>query len=242
MTTLRGVDLASYQGLPDFVQMRAAGFNFALIKATQGTSYVNPFLHAALRAARDAGMLVAFYHFAEPGTNTPEAEAAHFLDVVGPLLQPGDVTSLDLETGDGNLAAWALAWLQAVETAVGAKPLLYSGLWFMQPHDLTGNPELAVYGLWLAAYQAQEPDAPAPWPFIAVWQDSGGTTVPGVVGPCDTDVFYGDESQWRAYGVPEPQLIPFDDAERLKLVGFVAGGSGVGDIQKWVGQHKDVAA
>ncbi len=199
---LQGIDIASYQGLPDFAQVAASGVSFVVTKATEGTGYVNPtFCHNWLQSPA-AGLARAAYHFARPDESGPEAQASFFLHTLGPL-SPGDVLVLDLESGSGNVLNWTLGWLRAVWLATGARPLLYSGTWFMEPHGLTGNAELSEYGLWLAAYQSAPPSPPPNWPFWAIWQYSDKGIVPGIAGPVDLDYFNGDDiSRFKAYGVP----------------------------------------
>lgn len=188
--------------MPDFQQVAASGIAFVVDKATESTGYVNPRFAQTWPAIKAAGLLRGVYHYAKPDSSSPEDEAAHFLATVQPALEPGDVLALDMEEGTGNLLDWTLRWLRTVEAAVGCKPLFYSGNYFMVPHGLTGNAELAQHGLWLAAYQAQPPPLPDPWEFIAIWQMSGSGTVPGVAGQVDLDLFLGDADQFRAYGVP----------------------------------------
>jgi lysozyme len=199
---LEGIDIASYQGAPDFAQVAASGVTFVITKATESVTYVNPYFRRNWSAIAAAGLCRGVYHFARFDASTPEAEADFFLAVVGDWA-PGDVPVLDIESGWGHQEDNCLRWLSRVEAALGCRPLLYSGVWYMEPHGLTRSPALAEYGLWLAAYQHTPPAAPADWPFWAIWQYSDAGVVPGIVGPCDRDRFNGDDpSRFAAYGVP----------------------------------------
>lgn len=129
------------------------------------------------------GITRGAYHFARPDLSSAADEADWFLRVVGDCA-PTDLLALDLEVGGGNLANWALTWLQIVEQRTGCRPFLYSGRWFMEPHGLC-TAALARYPLWLAAYQDDLPDPPAPWQAIAIWQYSDRGSVPGIAGPVD---------------------------------------------------------
>ncbi len=243
--SLHGLDIASYQGVPDFGAVAAAGYTFVLDKATEGTSYLSQRFAQTWPAILQAGLARAAFHFARPTQNDPVSEDRWFLQQVGAQLAPGDVVALDLEddptpTDTTDFLAWTLTWLQDVTAAVGCRPLVYSRLDYLQRHNLL-DARLAQYGLWLAAYQPAEPSPPAPWPFIAVWQ-SGQGTVSGVAGPVDLDTFYGTVDQFRAYGVPRPQPAPkppLGDADRYQLVKYVCGGSGVADLTAWLSQFSD---
>lgn len=209
--SISGIDVSSYQGTVNWPAVAGAGYQFAAVKATEGVGYVNPFFAVQWAGAKQAGMVRIAYHFAQPSQSAAADEAAFFLSTVG-RLEPGDGLALDLESGGGNLLSWALTFLRAVEAAVGFKPFFYSGLWFMQPAGLVGSPDLAQYGLWLAAYQANAPAPPAPWQFWAIWQTGQGS-VPGVGGVCDLDVFNGTADQLRAYGM---QVSPMDPCAALR--------------------------
>lgn len=235
--SLSGIDVSSWQGAAiDWNAVAGAGYAFSLAKATEGVGYVNPAFAAQWTGAQAAGLVRAAYHFALPNQNSAPDEAAYFLKAVaanGGLL-PGDALALDVEAGNGDLLPWVSAFLQATEAAVGFKPFLYSRTEFMASHGLL-DPSLADNGLWLAQYQAQQPPAPAPWEFVAIWQ-SGQGNVPGISGLVDLNTFNGDRTALLKYGAPPKPA--WDDAARLKLVGYISGGSGPADIAAWVRQYE----
>lgn len=211
--TINGVDISNWNGAINWPAAAATGIAFALTNCTEGTYFVAPTYAADWAGMKAAGIARGCFHFARPSLSQPAAEAAYFLAHVGPL-EPGDVVALDLEDGVGDLSAWALTWLQIVEAAIGFKPLLYSGPWFMDAHGITGNAALSAYGLWLADWGVATPTVPAPWTFYAIWQSSAQGTVAGVPGPCDLDSFNGTVEQFRAYGLPPkpaPKLPTNDD-------------------------------
>lgn len=197
-----GIDVSSYQVDTDWRTVARCGQQFAFIKATEGVGYVNPQFARDRQGATDAGLAVGFYHFAQPEQNPdPVTEAHYFLENVA-VLERGDILALDIESGAGPLQAWCTIWLRTVEREAGFKPLIYSGDWFMKPHQLEYNDDLAEYGLWLAAYQTTIPDPLPNWGFFAVWQYGQGP-VPGVRGQCDLNLFNGDSvAQLRRYGKP----------------------------------------
>lgn len=209
----RGIDVSSHQGSIDWPAVAASGISFAFIKATEGTDYINPnFAHGWLMARR-LGLSRGAYHFADPGENSAEDEAAWFLEQIEEAggLAAGDLLALDLESGSGDLGPWTLAWLHAVEREVSFKPLVYTGAWFSVPHNLGAYPDLGQYGLWLAAYQEQMPSPPQPWAFVAVWQHSDAGQVPGIRGAVDLDLFNGDISRLPLYGKPSTPPPPAPD-------------------------------
>lgn len=60
---VRGVDVSRYQGEVDWPVLAGQGIDFAFIKATEGSSYVDPHFALNLKGATDAGLRVGAYHF-----------------------------------------------------------------------------------------------------------------------------------------------------------------------------------
>lgn len=211
---IAGIDVSNWQGLVNWDQVAGAGKAFAFCKASEGIGFTDRTFAANWIGARAAGLIRGAYHYALPSENGPEAEAAHFLRVIEAAggLEPGDLLALDLEDVrapmGSDLSGWALGFLRVVEAATGVRPLLYSGAWYMRGRGLTENADLAEYGLWLAAYQAEPPAAPEPWPGLAIWQHTNEAEVPGVDGKCDGNHFFGDVKQLRAYGRQGAALPP----------------------------------
>jgi len=135
-----GQDWASYQP----AEPSTSGLGFAIIKVTEGLGYVNPRWVSQRNAARDAGLVVGYYHYPHMG-NSPEAEADRFLALADP--QPGELVVLDWEGYDaankGVSAAAQLAykerWLRYVKAQVPHLPVgMYCNTDYWQRVDTTG--------------------------------------------------------------------------------------------------------
>lgn len=87
---IQGIDVASYQG----ETYQTSGLDFVFVKATQGTSYVNPKMGKQAATARTAGLVLGFYHFLVTGN--VKAQAAYFVDKAASL--QGDLLVVDWET------------------------------------------------------------------------------------------------------------------------------------------------
>jgi lysozyme len=204
-TTLpTGVDVASYQGYPDWNAVAQAGYQFAFTKVTEDTGYLNPTFEHNWARIKAAGMSRGCYHFARPGVRDAEDEADYCLRMIAEHggLAEGDLLALDLEAGSGDLGQWVLDFLHRCEAVAGVRPLVYTGAWFSGPHNLAAYPEIGQYGLWLASYQAQMPPAPPPWQVVAFWQLSSSGRVPGIAGDVDLNVFNGPAENIKLYGKP----------------------------------------
>ncbi len=156
---ISGVDVSAYQPST----FSTTGLDFALIKATEGRSYVNPRMNAQAAHARSAGLVVGFYHFLWPGN--VDAQARYFVDRCASV--EGDVLAVDWETtGEGTRATCAEkdAFLKRVKTLRPShRVILYCNRDFWLNRDTTSY---AGDGLWIADYvSAGHPRITATWLF-----------------------------------------------------------------------------
>jgi lysozyme len=202
---LPGIDVSNNNGQIDWGAVAGAGYGFAVAKASEGTDFVDSYFAANWAGMKANGMVRGAYHFARPDDNSAENEANFFLDTIqGQVgdLEAGDFLALDLEVGSGDLGAWALQFLQTVYNRVGFRPVLYCSPGFMDSHGITSQQALADFGLWLADWEGTEPNPPAPWQLLALWQDNDDTTVAGIAGNVDGDYFNGTRDELVRYGKP----------------------------------------
>lgn len=190
------LDVSSYQGECDFRRAKKAMPKLVgvWVKATQGTGYVNPYLHVQTGAARLAGLRVGFYHYADPDSNEDAAyEASFFARTVSALTWRNDLKPvLDSESWEPRLTPaeqvmWARHWNAGVKAKLNAGPMFYSYAAFI--NRLAPKTPIG-YGLWLAAYSHNDgkeyPYAvPAPWVKAVAHQFTSQGRVPGIGGPVD---------------------------------------------------------
>ena len=60
---VRGIDVSAHNGEIDFPIVRDDGYEFVLIKATEGATFKDRRFISNLRRAREAGLKVGAYHF-----------------------------------------------------------------------------------------------------------------------------------------------------------------------------------
>lgn len=217
---MRGIDISHHQndkGKVDLKTARAAGYEFCIVKCTQGTTYKDQFYEKNKKMTREAGMLFGVYHFAgnfnpKDQKNYPQdpiKEAEQFLKHVGDLL-PGEIVVLDFETHVlKDPVGWCSTWLKHVESKLGFRPMLYTYHEFLKKYDWT-KVSSANYGLWAARYglQQQNPNnlfrpATGSWDFFAIWQYCSKGSVPGLIGNIDLNTCDMDMKTLRKYGKPE---------------------------------------
>ena len=185
---MRGVDVNGTKGPVDWARVRAAGFDFAFVKATEGRTFNDERFAFNRRAAKAAGLVVGAYHFARPDNNRPEAEVQHFMQVARP--QRGELLpALDWETNPPT-ADWALRFLRALERAIGAPPILYTFPDFLRR---TGSfAAFHRFPLWYARYGANDgqvhPTSPPSGFRFAVHQFTSNGHASGISGVADLNL------------------------------------------------------
>lgn len=199
MALLEGVDVSHHEGQINWQKAKAAGLSFAMIKATQGTTFVDPMARTNLTACRAAGIVPGMYHFYRHDVD-PAAQAAFFLHNTGPVL-PGDLPpAVDVEeptdgAGPVNYSQAEVVqrvriFVQAVQAVIGRAPMIYTypAAW----QSLTGNSTAfaATNPLWIASYGKPTPQLPGGWKDYMLWQYTDNGTVSGI-GTVDRDRFNG---------------------------------------------------
>jgi GH25 family lysozyme M1 (1,4-beta-N-acetylmuramidase) len=221
-----GIDISQVQTISDANAVYAAGFRFAIVKASEGVSYCDPRAREHCILLADAGLLVTVYSFARPSQDRPREQARRLIDCAGeafvfrPVL---DLESAPAEWSSGRLLAFAQEWCDEM-ARTQARPVVYSYTSFLQQRfTVQDRAELLALGpLWLAQYRSvttawaprSEFDMPKAFHWD-MWQYSGngGYRVPGIVGDCDRNLFRGDEvalQRWfglTSDGEPEAAIV-----------------------------------
>lgn len=168
-TELNGCDVASYQAGIDFSKMTTT--DFAIVKGTQGTWYVNPYADIQYSGAKVAGKLLGMYHYAEG--KDPIAEAQYFVRKVGGRV--GEcILALDWEGHDNSKfnsdaeVAWVLKFAMEVYRLTKVHIILYMSKSVTRRRNWT---EVAKdVRLWCAQYANQDHTDYKSNP----WTDNGG--------------------------------------------------------------------
>jgi GH25 family lysozyme M1 (1,4-beta-N-acetylmuramidase) len=201
---LEGIDISHWQGDIDWPQVGDAGKKFAFMKASEGTTFVDPTYSINRARARAAGLKVGAYHFAQPGVapGDARAEADHFLATAD--IADGDLPPvLDLERVNGltpiALQGWTKEYLERIHERTGVRGAIYTSPNFWTNY-LANTDWFATNGyrvLWVADWRANPgPEVPASdwagfgWRF---WQYTSDGAVPGIVGRVDLDRFDGED-------------------------------------------------
>lgn len=182
-----------YSGSSDSI-IRDSHADGVIVKATQGTSYVNPRCNHQYELAGQLGKLRGLYHYA--GGGNPEAEAQYFINNIKNYVGKA-VLILDWESyqnaswGNSN---WSLRFANEVHRLTNVWPLIYvqeSALW--QVANCASK-----CGVWVAKYASMNwnswtlPDmsvSSGAFACLTGWQFTGGDM--------DRSIFYLDANAWN---------------------------------------------
>ncbi len=193
-SVVKGVDVSHYDGTIDWAAVHGAGIDFAFMKATETTNFVDPQFATNWKNAGANGVIRGAYHFFRASADAT-AQADYFVQQAG-VPAAGDLPlTLDLETLDGvapaTVATDALTFLARVQEKSGRTPIVYTSASFLSS---IGNPAgFGAYTLWVANWQVSCPSIPSPpWSDWTFWQNSSTGTVAGISGSAvDLDQFNG---------------------------------------------------
>ncbi|MFD7730855.1 lysozyme [Kitasatospora phosalacinea] len=197
-TQTKGMDVSGYQGNVAWSTAYANGGRFVYVKATEGTSYTNPYFAQQYNGSYSVGMIRGAYHFALPDVSSGATQAAYFVAHGGGWSKDGKTLppALDIEynpygatcygLSQAGMVSWIRDFSNTVHTKTGRYPTIYTTTnWWS---TCTGNNSsfAATNPLWIARYSTAVGTLPAGWSYQTIWQYSDSGTLPG-----DQDYFNG---------------------------------------------------
>lgn len=201
--TLNGIDIASYQS---GIDLTVVPCDFVIIKATQGTGYVNPDCDRAYQQAKRAGKLRGTYHYV--GGGNAVAEADYYVNNIKGYLRDG-LLAIDWEAEQNS--AWGNeAYLEQLVRRViertSIKPLIYSMA--SRYAQVAAVAKKLDCGLWIAEYADMNPTGYQAHPWregaygCAIRQYASTGRLNGWGGDLDLNIAYMTRDQWAKYVNP----------------------------------------
>lgn len=195
-STIQGFDVSHYQSSVDWSAAYSGGLRFVMIKATEGTTYIDPSFSDHYEGATNAGFIRGGYHFARFASSGGAAQANYFLKHGGGWSGDGITLPgmLDLEDDCSSLSAssvvsWIQDFVNTYHGATGRYPILYfSPSWWK---SCTGNSQAfhTTCPLDLASWNSEVGPIPGGWPYQTFWQYADSNKYGG-----DSDSFNGDSA------------------------------------------------
>lgn len=192
-----GVDVSEHQGAIDWAQVKAAGYDFAIIRVayrgyTEGALNRDATSQSNIEGAIAAGLDVGVYVFAQAINETEAEEEAQIVidslqgyPITGPVVyDPENILDAEARTDDvtgEQFTKNTVAFCEKVKAA-GYTPMVYANMmWEAYKFDLT---KLADYEFWYADYEDQ-PQTPYNFTY---WQYAEDGNVPGIAGSTDLNI------------------------------------------------------
>ncbi len=237
--SMNGIDIASYQA---GINLTVVPCDFVIVKATEGTGYMNPDYTRAYDQAKSAGKCLGIYHYASGGN--VQAEADHFLKQVGNRVGEA-ILILDWESYTNpafgvNDHDWVKTWCDYVASKTGVNPIVYVQQSAMNRLSGIGN-----YPLWVAQYADMNQTGYQDHPWnegnytCVMRQYSSCGRLNGWDGNLDLNKFYGSREDWNKYAgkgitvTPSKPTSTAPSGSTLDLaVGVMQGKYGNGDARK----------
>ncbi len=199
---MKGIDVSTYQGYPDWKKVKADGIDFAIIKAGQGraessNSYLfqdSKFVYNITNATSVGIPCGTYYYFTARTEQEAEREAQHFIEIMRPyknlitLYAAIDVESKHLKgLLPAQLSRLVEIFCFEIKKA-GYMPIVYTNPdWLRNRLDGINNRTL-----WLALWRDKN-NVPSGYGDMKIWQ-WGESNISGIIGKVDTNFGYFDVS------------------------------------------------
>jgi lysozyme len=196
-----GIDISSNQTNLDFAAVKAAGIVIVYIKATEGSSYVNPYLKQHYEAAKTQGLMVGFYHYFQPASD-PTQQAIFFANTIKDMSYDV-IPMLDVEI-TGSLSARVLSTLvheclNEINYLTQHIPVLYTYTAFAKDNLIADG--ISGYPFWPADYNnTGSPGYNGIWDKWIGYQYSEKGNIGGVIVDLDeftSDILIGGEDDMK---------------------------------------------
>ncbi|NEZ84595.1 hypothetical protein EXM54_18210 [Clostridium botulinum] len=154
---MRGIDISMHNNSINFVQVKNAGINVVIIKATEGVQYIDPFLNQHYQGAKAQNLNIGFYHFMSEKTS-PSQQAVDFWNAIrGKKFNV--LPCLDIETNNMGRSATQISsrcieFLEKFKALSGLNCMVYTGGFFGR--DNLDN-RVKQYPGWIAHYGVNTP-------------------------------------------------------------------------------------
>ena len=189
-----GIDVSNWQRYINYSQVKASGIEVVYIKASEGTTYKDPYFETNYQNAKANGLKVGFYHFLTArNTQQARAQAQFFASVISGK-SPDCKLAMDYEQFyEGNSIAEinqiAQAFMERLQELTGKEVIVYSNL-----NDARNvfNSEISIrYPLWLAYWGDYNnlQNISSNWQIFEGVQYTNKGVVPGINGYVDRNRF-----------------------------------------------------
>ena len=189
-----GIDVSNWQRYIDYSRVKASGIEVVYIKASEGTTYKDPYFETNYQNAKANGLKVGFYHFLTArNTQQARAQAQFFASVISGK-SPDCKLAMDYEQFyQGNsiveINQIAQAFMERLQELTGKEVIVYSNL--NDARNVFNSEISSRYPLWLAYWGDYNnlQNISSNWQIFEGVQYTNKGVVPGINGYVDRNRF-----------------------------------------------------
>lgn len=179
----KGIDVSKFQGTINWTKVASdSTIKFVYIKATEGATMKDPNYKTNITKAKEAGLLVGFYHVYSPTTTAYKQMANIRKTVKKKDLDLIPVLDIEGKYSEGLYMKRVDKLLELLENEYGVKPMIYTSEMCYKEH-FSGK-KYAKYHIFIAKYSGGSPSVRH-----TLWQYTETGRVKGVTGDVDISKF-----------------------------------------------------
>lgn len=238
--TYSGIDVSEYQGYIDYSRVKASGIQVVYIKASEGTTIIDPYFRTNYDNAKSQGLKIGFYHFVRARNEEEAIREATFFHSVISGTSPDCRLAMDFEVFDGlsieRINQISFAFLQKLEELSKKECVVYSDEY--NARTVFSRELASKYPLWIAEYGVDIPSSTGSWEEWIGFQYYDRGRIDGINGNVDLDkfrdgIFLSDNSVIpKPEPEPEPEPNPDPDTSN-NIYYFVKSGDNLTRIALW---------
>lgn len=245
MSNMNGVDCSSHQS---GINLSAVPADFVLVKATQGTNYINPDFERAADQTLATGKLLGIYHYISGGG--PAREAEFFLSRIKKYIGKAIIV-VDWERYSNSVWGEGVPYVKQMLDHIYEKTKIRALVYMSKSvcREFDWKIIAQKHGLWAAQYKNNNPTSyqTTPWtdsntfgawtkPFIYQYSQTG--RLEGYSGNIDLDIAYISRTKWKEIAKGESTTTETKDPEKTPTNESTAPPTSLDRTPKFTGTSK----
>lgn len=186
---MKFIDVSMHNGDINWNSVKESGIEAVIIKATEGTTYKDPFRNIHYEGAKNSRLHIGFYHYLK-FTSVPETQAENFWNEI--KYKQFDIKpQLDVEDEDNRAEDYSKRFMKRFKELSGLDMGIYSGRYYTQAYF---SDFFCSKNYWWMAEYGSKCKTPAKCGTLTAWQYTENGHVNGVTGNCDVNILYEPEN------------------------------------------------
>lgn len=221
--TYQGIDVSLYQGYIDYSRVKDSGIQVVYIKASEGTTIIDPYFRTNYDNAKAQGLKIGFYHFVRARNEEEAIREAEFFHSVIYGTTPDCRLAMDFEVFDGlsveSINQISFAFLQKLQELTNKECVVYSDAY--NARTVFSSELASVYPLWIAEYDVDIPTSTGNWKEWIGFQYSDRGRINGIDGNVDLDRFRDDIFLSDTGEIPKPNPQPEPEPDTSNSIYYI---------------------